>query len=369
MFALLALAAAATRPAADKPVDLKADAERIAAAELKRFGAGYVSRIDHQRHIVYISALDAKHFRQTDKLLTEFYDAYLKTAGGTRLRWNLTILLPTAEDYRELTAGRRAAGFYRPADRKLVSIDRRYVLLHEFTHALHHADMAAARQLHPIWVREGIATLLESSRPGPTGLSAVLDSRITSLQDAIRSGKALPLRRLMAMTDKQFHARRKLCYAQSRYVMFYLHKRGLLAQWYAACKGTFAKDRTGAAATEKVLGKPLEAVEREWKAWVMKLRWPWGKRRFVTADLGLRMRPAAGGVKVVAIVRGSPAERAGRVKVGDIIVEFNGRKVRTYADIIEAIRAAGPMQTVTIKLIRDGREITVRQPLGAARVR
>ena len=122
--------------------------------------------------------------------------------------------------------------------------------------------------------REGIATLLESSRPGPTGLSAVLDSRITSLQDAIRSGKALPLRRLMAMTDKQFHARRKLCYAQSRYVMFYLHKRGLLAQWYAACKGTFAKDRTGAAATEKVLGKPLEAVEREWKAWVMKLRWP-----------------------------------------------------------------------------------------------
>jgi S1-C subfamily serine protease len=68
---------------------------------------------------------------------------------------------------------------------------------------------------------------------------------------------------------------------------------------------------------------------------------------------------------VAGVLPGSAARRAGRVRVGDLIEQFNGHSVRTPADLVGAIRAARALQTVKIQLVRHGRRMTVIQPLGA----
>ena len=361
--------AAHTPKAQDKSLPDKEVAQGLARTQLRRLGSGYVAKIDCRRRLIFITALDDKHFKQTAAVLAAFSDAYRSTLPGSRLPSYLTIVLPTAGDYKKLTPRASITGFYSPAERTLISVDRGRVLLHEFTHALHHGDMIAADQVHKIWVMEGLATLFEASQISPTGLCPRTDSRLLALQKAIRQKDAIPLKRLFGMSQAEFSRRAELCYAQARYVMLYLHQRGLLRRWYQTYRSTFAADPTGAEAFEKVLGKRTCLVEDDWKKWASKLELPWGELRSSQARLGLKMQRASKGVKVVGFVPGGAAERAGRIKVGDIIRSFNGRKVANCAELVGAIRAAGAMQTVTIELIRGGRPLTIRQPLGAAPTR
>ena len=53
--------------------------------------------------------------------------------------------------------------------------------------------MAASRQTHPVWLMEGLATLYESAAITPDGLAPQLDTRLLSLQQALRAKKLIPL--------------------------------------------------------------------------------------------------------------------------------------------------------------------------------
>jgi putative serine protease PepD len=57
-----------------------------------------------------------------------------------------------------------------------------------------------------------------------------------------------------------------------------------------------------------------------------------------------------------------PAGKAG-VRAGDLIVEFDGRKVTDPDDLVVAIRAKSVGDEVSMKVRRDGREISVRMVL------
>jgi serine protease Do len=64
------------------------------------------------------------------------------------------------------------------------------------------------------------------------------------------------------------------------------------------------------------------------------------------------------GALITDIVRGSPAEAAG-LQPGDVVRSYNGRPVndaRTYRDII---RVAEIGSKAELKIIRDGKEMTV----------
>jgi S1-C subfamily serine protease len=65
-----------------------------------------------------------------------------------------------------------------------------------------------------------------------------------------------------------------------------------------------------------------------------------------TAFLGVQFQDN-GGARVVAIVTGTPAESTG-VTEGSIITEFNGRTIRTSADLIAAVGATQPGKSVSI---------------------
>ena len=346
--------------------DYVAQADQIAKAQLQRFGKGYNARVDRNRHIVYVSALDDGHLKQTIQLLSAFTDAYRRTLPSEKPAWNVTVALPATEDYRKLTLPfANCVGFYNHGNRRLVSIDRGRTLVHEFTHALHHADTAVARQVHPIWVCEGLATLFEASEITPSGLKPKLDRRLPTLQRALKAKKAIALQRLLTMGREPFLKDAALAYAQVRYVMFYVHHRGRLADWYKRYKATFTHDPNGVKALEAALGNRLFQIEPAWRTWVLAQRMPSSEIRTQQARLGLQLQNDSRGVKVVGLLPGSSAKLSGRILVGDVIEQFNGHRTSNPAELVGAIRAAGALQTVKVQLLRHGRRTIVLQPLGA----
>ncbi len=71
-------------------------------------------------------------------------------------------------------------------------------------------------------------------------------------------------------------------------------------------------------------------------------------------------RPSARGkgLRVKSVWPGSPADEAG-VSEGDVVVSANGRRVDSREDFDTAITSLGPGKSLTVELLRDGRERTV----------
>jgi predicted metalloprotease with PDZ domain len=69
------------------------------------------------------------------------------------------------------------------------------------------------------------------------------------------------------------------------------------------------------------------------------------------------------GVRVVNIVKGSPAEQAG-LKVGDLVTAVGEKPVRQMTDIPEATKGSGPGAKLGITVVRDGATRTILVTLG-----
>ena len=67
---------------------------------------------------------------------------------------------------------------------------------------------------------------------------------------------------------------------------------------------------------------------------------------------------AASGVKIDEVNADSPAEKAG-IKAGDVIVEFDGEKVRSARQFTRLVQETPEGQSVSIALMRDGKKQTV----------
>lgn len=69
------------------------------------------------------------------------------------------------------------------------------------------------------------------------------------------------------------------------------------------------------------------------------------------------------GVIISQVVPGSPADKAG-LKVGDIIVEYNGEKVRDARDLQFKVMKTKPGTEVELKIVRQGKEKVLRVKIG-----
>src|SRR5881296_1285955 len=100
------------------------------------------------------------------------------------------------------------------------------------------------------------------------------------------------------------------------------------------------------------------------------------KGRIIRGYLGIQMRvpqsgqpaPANEGVVVDEIAPGSPAEDA-RLQQGDVIRKFDGREVRSFADLRNLISQADLNKKVELEIVRAGKPMTVatqikEQPVG-----
>jgi serine protease Do len=73
--------------------------------------------------------------------------------------------------------------------------------------------------------------------------------------------------------------------------------------------------------------------------------------------------PDQSGVLVTSVRPNTPAEDAG-IKEGDVIVEFNGKKVADNRHLRLIVSQTAPKTKVTLKVIRDGREKILTATLG-----
>lgn len=69
------------------------------------------------------------------------------------------------------------------------------------------------------------------------------------------------------------------------------------------------------------------------------------------------------GALVVRVVPGSPAEEAG-LKVGDVIMAFNGENVERSASLPVLVGKAKPGEKATVTVLRDGDEVTLKLKAG-----
>jgi serine protease Do len=68
------------------------------------------------------------------------------------------------------------------------------------------------------------------------------------------------------------------------------------------------------------------------------------------------------GVLITAVGEETPASRAG-LKAGDVIVSIGEKTVNTASDLVRELRSAGSNAEVTIRIVRDKREETVKARL------
>ena len=76
--------------------------------------------------------------------------------------------------------------------------------------------------------------------------------------------------------------------------------------------------------------------------------------------------PEERGVLITSVVPDSAADRAG-LKKGDVIIEYNGQRVQGVQQFIRLVRETPVGRKITLKVIRDGQELTLTATMGERR--
>ena len=98
----------------------------------------------------------------------------------------------------------------------------------------------------------------------------------------------------------------------------------------------------------------------------------------VTPDVvsALNLKAGQQGVLVATVVSGGPAEKAGLkaapvdsngtpTAAGDIITGINGKSIATFEDLVSYLsNSTQPGQSVTLNVLRDGKNIEINVTLG-----
>jgi hypothetical protein len=142
-------------------------------------------------------------------------------------------------------------------------------LVHELTHALMEPDFPEV----PDWFNEGLASLYEQCSLDGDRITGHPNWRLPGLQKVLRAGTLRPLEALIKDGEFYNEERTGINYAQARYLMLYLQEQGLLSRYYQQLRAGHKNDPTGLGTLKKLVGpKTLEQFEKEWRAWVLTLR-------------------------------------------------------------------------------------------------
>ena len=165
-------------------------------------------------------------------------------------------------------------GYYSHTDRALVMniATGGGTLVHEIVHPFVAANFPGC----PAWLNEGLGSLYEQCGEVDGRIQGRTNWRLAGLQDAIRKKRLPSFQSLCSTTDHQFYHRDSgTNYAQARYLCYYLEQHGLLRKFYHRFCANRAKDPGGYDTLKEILQRDdLKVFQKEWEAWVLKLRFP-----------------------------------------------------------------------------------------------
>ena len=239
-------------------------------------------------------------------------------------------------------------GAYEHQQPRLVAQDLGATLRHEFIHVLHWRDMNRLGQAHAPWIQEGLASLVEDydmrgRKPMPVA------SWRTNIVKRMHDRHRMPSIEKLASTPMQsFTSNRPLAkYAQARTIMLYLLDQHKLDSFYLIYTTEYKNDSTGIRALELALGKEIDQIEKDFRAWVAELETVAETGSDLSATLGIDIETGSGdGVLVVALPPGS-RKRTG-LSVGSVITGINDHPTRDLFEMIRILGKYRPGQTVTL---------------------
>jgi len=266
----------------------------------------------------------------------------------------VSVILPTPEDFIRMVRALRAGGVYDPVRRRLVARDIGPSMRHEFFHVLHWRDMNRRGQEHPIWVQEGLASLVEDVEVVGGSLRVLPSWRTNIVKRLERANRLTAWGELFSMPRERFmKLRPKANYAEARAVLMFLLHEGALRSWYSAYVETFGEDPSGVLAVERALGVPLERAEDRFADWVRELEEVGELHRPGAAGLGLELRPGRGDGPVVDEIVGLRDGRRG-LRNRDVILAVDGEATATLDDL-HRVLGAREVGDVVVLSVRRGR--------------
>lgn len=320
-------------------------------------------------------------------------------ADGPRPDPWVLVFLPNGADFQAwatATLGSRSdrvGGLYDNWKQQLVARDLGPTLRHEYWHALHWRHMSRIGQVHAMWVQEGLCSLVEDidvvpegkTKSGMVEVVPVASWRTNTAKRMVKTNLLPKLSVLMTMDDKTYMGGRALGnYAASRAFFLWLSQqidpqrpepgkdavapdpdKTMLSKWYAAYIADYATDPTGKTTTERVLGKKLEALDKDFRAWLLALPDVGEQNTPGLPTLPCDMQPV-GGEGMVVIGTGTNDLLKNPLLPGDVIVSVDGHSVRDQTELARLLGtpAFKPGQQVTLKVRRDGRPFEVKVKLG-----
>jgi PDZ domain-containing protein len=240
-------------------------------------------------------------------------------------------------------------GAYDHDARRLVARDLGATLRHEFFHVLLWRDMTRRDIAMPIWIQEGLASLVEDGDLRGGRFVPVPSWRTNIAKRLEKNHRLPPIEKLTTLTHERFSMNRPLRqYALARTFFLYLYDRGVLSKWYRLYTDNAGEDPSGLAAFETVLGMNAEDMHKDYRAWVRELPMIAETAEDLEVRLGIDIDNGKGdGPRVTGFVD-RDAKRTTGLKLRDVITAINGVPTRDLQELIRILDQARPGQTVTL---------------------
>lgn len=340
----------------------RASAELRAQRAAREMGPKAVVTLDDQLHIAVVSALEPAATEAARREIAAVADWFARAVlpEGVPVRvagdkpdelpdvW-VVVRLPSRAQFDRWAAselGARAGsvgGLYDHDRKELVTRDTGGTLRHEFAHALHWRHCDRLGQVHPMWVQEGLCSLVEDVEPSADGagpLRPVVSWRTNTVRNMAGIGRLPAWDRLLAKDADAFVSTNPLAnYAVARSIFLFLSEKGVLRNWYTAFTAGHAADPTGREAFQIALGRPVADVERQWRAWAAALPAAPDAQSLLAAGLPFDVEPdAADGLRITSL----PGAAAGGLRLGDVVTRIGSVEVRDLHDLARALADRRP---------------------------
>jgi len=283
------------------------------------------------------------------------------------------VVLPNEKDFIQWSVGvlgasarqgfSRVGGAYLHDNKHLVAQDLGATLRHEFFHVIHWRDMTRRGQAHPIWIQEGLCSLVEDYDGAGRTLDPTASWRTNIVKRQLRAGRLERIEKLAGYSQATFSSRRPLArYAHARTVFLYLADKNKLRDWYERYTETYDEDRTGVAALEHALAMPIAQVEKDYRAWIQKLPMVPETGSDLRATLGVEIENGSGDGPVVVAITTEARRRTG-LRLYDRITSIRGEPTRDLNELIRRLGRYGPGSTVELGVRRGRLHDTVQATL------